>query len=70
MSEHATELRYAISFQVVLKYFGQLCLVLARAAARSVGDVGKLWRNVYFGMTGSRIGVAGRTSRRAGAKPN
>lgn len=29
MSQQATELRYAVRFRVVLKYFGQLCLVLA-----------------------------------------
>ncbi len=29
MSKQATELRYAVRFRVVLKYFGQLCLVLA-----------------------------------------
>jgi len=29
VSEQATELRYAIRLRTVLKYFGQLCLVLA-----------------------------------------
>ena len=29
MAKQATELRYAVRFRVVLKYFGQLCLVLA-----------------------------------------
>jgi trk system potassium uptake protein TrkH len=29
VSKQATELRYAVRFRVVLKYFGQLCLVLA-----------------------------------------
>ena len=28
-SKQATELRYAVRFRVVFKYFGQLCLVLA-----------------------------------------
>ena len=29
VAKQATELRYAVRFRVVLKYFGQLCLVLA-----------------------------------------
>ena len=29
MAKQATELRYAVRFRVVFKYFGQLCLVLA-----------------------------------------
>jgi trk system potassium uptake protein TrkH len=29
MAKQATELRYAVRFHVILKYFGQLCLVLA-----------------------------------------
>jgi len=29
VAKQATELRYAVRFRVVFKYFGQLCLVLA-----------------------------------------
>ena len=29
MAKQATELRYAVRFRVIFKYFGQLCLVLA-----------------------------------------
>jgi trk system potassium uptake protein TrkH len=29
VARQATELRYAVRFRVVFKYFGQLCLVLA-----------------------------------------
>jgi trk system potassium uptake protein TrkH len=29
VAKQATELRYAVGFRVALKYFGQLCLVLA-----------------------------------------
>ena len=29
MVKQATELRYAVRFHVIFKYFGQLCLVLA-----------------------------------------
>ena len=53
MGKQATELRYAVRFRVILKYFGQLCLVLA--ALTSV----PLLMSLLFGEThiGLRYGV-------------
>jgi trk system potassium uptake protein TrkH len=49
VSKQATELRYAVRFRVVLKYFGQLCLVLAALTLMP------LVMSVIFGDT--RIGL-------------
>ena len=44
MAKQATELRYAVRFRIIFKYFGQLCLVLAVltlvpfVVAASIGD--------------------------------
>ena len=66
MAKQATELRYAVRFRVVFKYFGQLCLVLA--ALTLVPLVMSLifgercitlrYSVVVYGLTGLGLGTA------------
>jgi trk system potassium uptake protein TrkH len=60
VAKQATELRYAVRFRVVFKYFGQLCLVLAALT------LAPLMMSVFFGDTsiGLRYGfvIAGLTA--------
>jgi len=59
MAKQATELRYAVRFRVVFKYFGQLCLVLA-ALSLIFGDtpISLRYGIVIVGLAASGFGLA------------
>jgi len=59
VAKQATELRYAVRFRVVFKYFGQLCLVLA-ALSLIFGDtpISLRYGIVIGGLAASGFGLA------------
>lgn len=66
MAKQAAELRYAVRFRVVFKYFGQLCLALAAltlvplAVSLSIGDmaIGARYGIVIAGLAAIGVGLA------------
>ena len=66
MAKQATELRYAVRFRVVFKYFGNIVPGSRRADDGASGDVADLRREVHHpeifrcGLRAHRLGIGNR----------